>query len=900
MKKLFAAVALLALLAGGAPAWATAIDSNTKLLLQGNTTTAGGNVKAIFLDGSSDYLTVADHADLDFGTGDYTVEGWFKFRSNGVGHGLISRNDGSGAGGYMLEWSSSSGGQLIWSGNTATLKAATLAITNYKWYHFAAVRSGTNVYLFINGVLQGSAGTSSTNISGTDALYIGRFSSGIRDFDGWMKNVRLSNTARYTADFVPSTDNFSDDANTKLLLIGEESLHATTFTDSEGTPKTVTTNGDAVNQLTSDFRESIITDTEGTPKYPITQYGDVKIVPYKQTNTAAFFDGASTVSVPDSTDWDMGTGDFTIEGWFNWQTVQDGVMVDMGSAVSGTAKGVWLRATGTAIESYVNSTQHINYSFVPAANTWYHVALSRSGTGSNLYKLFINGKNVASATSSDNITGSTEGVTIGKASVWASGYFLGWMKEVRISNSARYTADFTPTDTPFTSDSNTKLLIHGNTSATSPIAPAIKFDGTGDYLTIPDAAWQDFGTGAWTVEGFARWSTVGGATLMTIGTSATGIRMAIRDTGGTAGFHTYVVNTEYQSTGFTPVNERWYHFAAVRDGNDLEMFVDGVSYGSTDITGKDITGLTAGVTFGGDSGGAALLDGWARNLRISNVARYTAAFTPPTGAFTSDANTMFLLNGNVANGTTSFTDASSNGATITRNGDVVGRFVEDYQNTIFTDSGNTGHKAYPAVGGRAKIDFLTAFGYGAITMDGTLDHLTLADSSDWQLGGGTGKFTYDLWVRPTAFGNTQMLYAQGTDGSTYTDFRIASATELRFGADTTIFSYGAPLTGNPKMVANNWYHVALIRGWGGVTNDYAITVNGTAIATGTDADTFPDYAGLLGIGNLQYASTDQGSTYYFQGRMDNARISDIARWTATFDPETSDFGGTRRRSAVFF
>ena len=43
MKKLLAAVALLALLAGGAPAWATAIDSNTKLLLQANTVTAGGN-----------------------------------------------------------------------------------------------------------------------------------------------------------------------------------------------------------------------------------------------------------------------------------------------------------------------------------------------------------------------------------------------------------------------------------------------------------------------------------------------------------------------------------------------------------------------------------------------------------------------------------------------------------------------------------------------------------------------------------------------------------------------------------------------------------------------------------------------------------------------------------------
>ena len=54
------------------------------------------------------------------------------------------------------------------------------------------------------------------------------------------------------------------------------------------------------------------------------------------------------------------------------------------------------------------------------------------------------------------------------AGVWSggswssSGATQGWVDEVRVCNEAKYTADFTPPTTEFSSDANTSLLIHSN------------------------------------------------------------------------------------------------------------------------------------------------------------------------------------------------------------------------------------------------------------------------------------------------------------------------------------------------------------------------------------------------------------------------------------------------------
>ena len=92
--------------------------------------------------------------------------------------------------------------------------------TNGTWQHFALVRNGTTVTFYVNGTSIGSqTGYSSSLDCSGSVVQIGyMISSGVADWLGYMDEIRISNSARYTANFTPSTTRFTSDANTKLLV----------------------------------------------------------------------------------------------------------------------------------------------------------------------------------------------------------------------------------------------------------------------------------------------------------------------------------------------------------------------------------------------------------------------------------------------------------------------------------------------------------------------------------------------------------------------------------------------------------------------------------------------------------------------------------------------------------
>jgi hypothetical protein len=142
-----------------------------------------------------------------------------------------------------------------------------------------------------------------------------------------------------------------------------------------------------------------------------------------------------------------------------------------------------------------------------STNTWYHVALVRSGS---TIKLYFNG--TANATTSTNSSSIGNGAfTVGFLS-GGYGYFAGNVSNVRVSNSAVYTGNFTPstsaltttantvallplTATPFT-DSSTNALTVTNTGTVVPGVqyPFASTDATGTYtITRTNAgsiSWQ--------------------------------------------------------------------------------------------------------------------------------------------------------------------------------------------------------------------------------------------------------------------------------------------------------------------------------------------------------------------------------------------------------------------------
>ena len=84
--------------------------------------------------------------------------------------------------------------------------------------------------------------------------------------------------------------------------------------------------------------------------------------------------------------------------------------------------------------------------------------------------------------------------------------------------------------------------------------------------------------------------------------------------------------------GSAPGASAWHHIAVVRVGTTVTCYVDGTSIG----TGTDATNynnVSNVFRIGANPEWTAFADGWIDEFRISNIARWTANFTPPTSAY---------------------------------------------------------------------------------------------------------------------------------------------------------------------------------------------------------------------------------------------------------------------------
>jgi hypothetical protein len=114
------------------------------------------------------------------------------------------------------------------------------------------------------------------------------------------------------------------------------------------------------------------------------------------------------------------------------------------------------------VVNYSNSTPMFSSSTTIVNDTWYHIAVSRSGSS---WRLFVNGTQEGSTVtySGDATAGIANRTTIGNDAVNPSvTQWNGWIDEVRWSKTARYTSNFTPETSAFVNDDNTLLLIHAN------------------------------------------------------------------------------------------------------------------------------------------------------------------------------------------------------------------------------------------------------------------------------------------------------------------------------------------------------------------------------------------------------------------------------------------------------
>lgn len=177
----------------------------------------------------------------------------------------------------------------------------------------------------------------------------------------------------------------------------------------------------------------------------------------------------SYLTVPDSSDFDFGSGDFTIDFWVRFNTLPSasGAATFFDHITSGTE--VFLRIYNSAGTYQVNLQEGSNnyyYNTSPnlAINTWYHFAWTRaSGTD----YVFQNGTQIGSGTNLATLPAATAPTYIGTRYDGASNPFDGWLDEYRVTKGlARWTGGtnsvnyFTPPTAEYASDSYTVLLLH--------------------------------------------------------------------------------------------------------------------------------------------------------------------------------------------------------------------------------------------------------------------------------------------------------------------------------------------------------------------------------------------------------------------------------------------------------
>jgi hypothetical protein len=610
---------------------------------------------SLVLNGTSDYaqIPLGTSASCAFGTGDFTIEGWIYITSLAAQNTIFDSRPNSTNGSQIMFSVKTTGVLTLFASNAERINSSAGAITTNTWIHVALCRSNGTTRMFINGTQAGSsfADTISYTVGTVRNARIGAsgfFAGGGEYFAGYIDEFRITRAARYVASFTPATAAFpetdSGGANTDpfwgsvaLLLHADGSNGSTTFTDSSPYARAITNVG-----------STTISTTQA-----------------KFGGASGFFSGSSHLTVPvDSIV--LGTNSFTIEFWL-YQTVagDQNVFDQRQASFSQAAPTIYTTANGS-VHYYVSGSARImSAAGVIPLNTWCHIAVARAV---NQTRLFVNGVQVG-ATWTDTTTYINSRLSIGTYGVNPSGYFNGFLDELRVTNGVcRYnTSSFTPPsaasievgprgagEDPWYA--NTSLLLHMDGAAFvdnsfSPKAvtavgnAAISaaqsrfgggsglFDGTGDYYSTPaNADAFGFGTGSFTVEGWVYISAFNSASARLCSTASTFSNFSFEvQSNGSLAFWNGSSLTTFGSAG-TIVTGQWYHVAFTRDGSSVRAFVNGSQVGTTATISTNMTNTLT--VQSPASANAASCACYLDEIRVTKgVARYRSTFSPSTSAF---------------------------------------------------------------------------------------------------------------------------------------------------------------------------------------------------------------------------------------------------------------------------
>ena len=378
------------------------------------------------------------------------------------------------------------------------------------------------------------------------------------------------------------------------------------------------------------------------------------------------------------------------------------------------------------------------------------------------------------------------------------------------------------------------------------------FDGSGDYITTGTSSGMDFGTGDFTIEAFIWMDN------HTSGDILADARSTWNDAGwslefSSDGFQLYTSGgVRVSSSAINTLTQQWVHVAFVRSSGTIKIYVDGISRG-TGYFASAINTTASTVSIGrSQDGNGGTFHGYITDFRIVSSALYTSNFTPSTERLTKITNTELL-----ACHLPYFADGSDNDLSITLYGNTSTKPFGPYDYDEYDESINS----------------------GSVYFDDNGDYLSIADSTDWDLG---TSWTLEAWAYPTNDGKGFSTRMSTNSANNMWEFFI-----FRTNNTWAFEGYGGNNTSGPKSTTgtyplNSWSHVAYVYDGSNVKIYVNGILDGTHSITTSWSSSYGPYIG----GNAAYGE-------WFAGYITNLRlVKGTAVYSGNFTPPTGPLTAT--------
>ena len=166
---------------------------------------------SMFFDGTDDRLSIPTSPNLDFGSGDFTIECWAYNTAFDVDQNQLFERGRFSVGKSYRAWMKAT--QIVLEVNlsgtaTGSYTTITATVTNNlnQWYHVAFVRSGSVFSIYRDGQLLATATSTASVFTTTEALSVGGAADGNNNIMmiGYIDDFRITKgVARYLSNFTP-------------------------------------------------------------------------------------------------------------------------------------------------------------------------------------------------------------------------------------------------------------------------------------------------------------------------------------------------------------------------------------------------------------------------------------------------------------------------------------------------------------------------------------------------------------------------------------------------------------------------------------------------------------------------------------------------------------------------